>query len=172
MQFRHRRCWRGVEPRFFARHLARNLLPAPSCPAPRAAAESPALIVLPGSAVHPDDAATDRATHTAAACGSPAPWPTPGDCSSSSAPPLAASVPNSNVDISSHSPFHAPWGVFFLSHFRGSLHSCTHCRDLSTRTQSPAPRAPLWSAEMTEIGNAQQSLSRRYWRPILSLLRD
>src|SRR5262249_17174083 len=140
MQFRHRRCWRGVEPRFFARHLARNLLPTPSCPAPRAAAESPALTVLPGLAVHPDDAATDHATHTAAACGSPAPWPTPGDCSSSSAPPFGASVPNSNVDISFHSPFHAPWGVFFLSHFRGSLQRRAHPRDLSTPPQAPASR--------------------------------
>src|SRR5215472_6565449 len=145
MQFRHSRRWRGVEPRFFARHLARNLLPAPSCPAPRVAADSPALIVLPASLAHRGDAATGRATDTAAVCKSPTLWPTSGDCSSSSAPLLAASVPNSNVDISSRSPFHAPWGVFFLSHFRGSLHHPCSVREFSREYLSSASRDDTFS---------------------------
>src|SRR5215472_8089257 len=149
MQFRHSRRWRGVEPRFFARHLARNLLPAPSCPAPRVAADSPALIVLPASLAHCGDAATGRATDTAAVCKSPTLWPTSGDCSSSSAPLLAASVPNSNVDISSRSPFHAPWGVFFLSHFRGSLQRRKHPRGPSTRPHPGRPGLGLRSDLMT-----------------------
>src|SRR5262245_47671653 len=131
MQFRHSRRWLGVEPRFFARHLARNLLPAPSCPALLVAADSPLFIVLHASLAHHDDAVTGRATDTAAACKSPTPSPTSAGCSSSSAPLLAASVPNSHVDISSHSPFNAPSGVFFLSHFRGSLHLPCCVREFS-----------------------------------------
>src|SRR5215475_246381 len=123
MQFRHSRRWPGVELRFFARHLARNPLLAPSCPEPLAAAGSLASTVLPESAAHLGDAVTDRAIHTVAACESPIPWPIAQDCSSSSALWRGAFLPNPNVDISSHSlPFPAPWGVSFLSHFRGSVH--------------------------------------------------
>src|SRR5262245_2117399 len=124
MQFRHSRRWPGVEPRFFARHLARNPLLALSCPEPLAAAGSLASTVLPESAARLGDAVTDRAIHTVVACACPIPAPTVQDCSSSSAPPHGAFLPNSNVDISSHSlPFPAPWGVSFLSHFRGSVQS-------------------------------------------------
>src|SRR5215469_17634741 len=36
--------------------------------------------------------------------------------------------------------------------FPESASYCSHSRDLSTRTQSPALRDPSWSVEMTEIG--------------------
>src|SRR5215469_7823012 len=36
--------------------------------------------------------------------------------------------------------------------FPESASYCSHSRDLSTRTQSPASRDPSWSVEMTEIG--------------------
>src|SRR5215831_8950459 len=112
MQFRHSRRWPGVEPRFFARHLARNLLPTPSCPALLAAVDSPVLTALPAWVAHLCAPATGPATHTAAACESPVRRPIAANCNPSSDPQLVACLPNSNADTSFLASFAAPWGVF------------------------------------------------------------
>src|SRR5215471_1310786 len=112
MQFRHSRRWPGVEPRFFARHLARNLLPTPSCPALLAAVDTPVLTALPAWVAHLCAPATGPATHTAAACESPVRRPIAANCKPSSDPQLVACLPNSNADTSSLASFAAPWGVF------------------------------------------------------------
>src|SRR5215831_19516317 len=139
MQFRHSRRWPGVEPRFFARHLARNLLPTPSCPAPLAAVDSPVLTALPAWVAHLCAPATGPATHTAAACESPVRRPIAANCKPSSDPQLVACLPNSNADTSSLASFAAPWGVFRCLILGGHSRRDADSGN-STQRPSPTPR--------------------------------
>src|ERR1051326_3203657 len=107
MQSRHARCWLGVEPRFCARHRARNPLPPPCPPTPVSAVDSPALSVAPGSTClrllpgPPASALHLCASYTTVAWECRSQPLTPHARSSSSAPLPHASAPSSIVDIAS-----------------------------------------------------------------------
>src|SRR6478609_10860516 len=118
MQSRQRRCCAGVEPRFCARHRARNPLPPPCPPRLAAVADSLAANVAPGSVVAPlPPAPVANAPHLSASYTTAAE-----DCrsrpltlyvrSSSFAPLPLASARSSIVDIASASRHPLERGIF------------------------------------------------------------
>src|SRR5258707_11327231 len=125
MQWRQPLRWSGVEPRFFARHLAKNPLPEPFAPKLLAAAD----FLLLTSALHPrlkalfPAAVTAYAIRRVAVSGCPVPWPTPGDGYSAAAPRPVASLLDSTVDSSSPLSIHCIAGTLSVSHFWGALHT-------------------------------------------------
>src|SRR5215831_2307665 len=157
MQFRHSRRWPGVEPRFFARHLARNLLPTPSCPAPLAAVDSPVLTALPAWVAHLCAPATGPATHTAAACESPVRRPIAANCKPSSDPQLVACLPNSNADTSSLASFAAPWGVFRCLILGGHSSAGNILGISPLRGRIPLSRDSSPTVEMTLLGERRKA---------------
>src|SRR5580765_3989811 len=124
MQFRQSFRCSGVEPRFFARNLARNLLLAPSWLRLLAVADSPAptAVRVPPLPVRPPSSATASATHTTVAVQPPVPWPNPRVGTLADAPPRAVSLQNSTFDSSassSHSPFTVLWDFILCLNLGG-----------------------------------------------------
>src|SRR5882724_1710323 len=129
MQWRQTLRWSGVEPRFFARHLAKNPLPEPFAPKLLAADGFPAPTAALGprlKALFPA-AVTAHAIRRVASSGCPVPSPIPGDACSASALQLVASLLCSTVDSFSPPSIHCIVGTLSVSHFRGSL-QCTGVR--------------------------------------------
>src|ERR1700760_2310677 len=132
MQLRHCLRCSGVEPRFFARHPARNPLPSPSCPGLRAIGElpAPAAVLAPPLPALLPRAVPACAKRRVAADPPLVHRPSPGDGSSPSAAPPLASLPDSNVDsvvaFPSHSPFTVKWDF-------------TPCLNLGGHSKPPSP---------------------------------